>query len=203
MSIVVLAATDSSYGPPTSPSRFSITSFNISSSAAPPRASRRAGAACSGGVTTTTAAPALSAAPEANTKGSSRRAWCHTGTAVLAISAAVYVDSGRPNRAAAGRETRAVRGSSPVHAFTAAAAVVAPLALSTHEPTLIGEVTLNIRSMLRKRAGLPRSEMRRTGLTLTPASATPQLRRASVSLPRTPARKANPAAAPPIPPVKK
>ena len=35
------------------------------------------------------AAPALAAAPPANTKGSSRRASCHTGTAVFAISAPV------------------------------------------------------------------------------------------------------------------
>src|SRR5436305_1675411 len=33
-----------------------------------------------------------------------------------------------------------------------------------HEPTLIGEVTLNIRSMLRNRSGLPRSEISRIGL---------------------------------------
>ena len=56
---------------------------------AAPSASLRAGAAYSGGVVITAAAPALSAAPAANTKGSSRRASCHAGTAVLAIRAAV------------------------------------------------------------------------------------------------------------------
>ena len=45
-----------------------------------------------------------------------------------------------------------------------AIAVAEPLEARIHEPTLIGEVTLNIRSMLRKRVGRPRSEMRSAGL---------------------------------------
>src|SRR5436309_2317895 len=85
----------------------------------------------------------------------------------------------RPPRASA-----AARGNSPVQAWTVAIAVVVPLAARIQEPTLIGEVTLNIRSMFKKRAGLPRSEIRNTGDVDTPASAAIHARRASSSLPR-------------------
>jgi len=49
--------------------------------------------------------------------------------------------------------------------------VVAPLADRIQEPTLIGEVTLNIRSMFRKRIGRPRSEIRSAGLAAIAPSA--------------------------------
>ena len=84
-----------------------------------------------------------------------------------------------------------------------AAAVAMPLSVRIHEPTLIGEVTLNIRSMLRNRAGFPRSEVKSAGLSVTPTNALAQARRARTSLPRNPDRNARPALAPAIPPVKK
>jgi hypothetical protein len=52
-------------------------------------ASRRAGPAARTGVRTVAAAPALAAAPDANSSGSVRRASCQTGTEVFAISAPV------------------------------------------------------------------------------------------------------------------
>src|SRR6059058_2791669 len=114
-----------------------------SSAAAPKSASRRAGAAYRGGVIAVAAAPALAAAPPANRNGSETRASCQTGTDVFAISAPVYVDRGRPSRAAAGLAIAAAPPNSPVSAFAAANPVVAPLPERIHEPTLIGEVTLN------------------------------------------------------------
>jgi hypothetical protein len=153
-----------------------------------PDLEQRAGAACSGGVLVTATAAAVWAAPEPYTNGSSRRDSCHTGTAVLATSAAVYVESGRPATAATGRATRAEPGNHPVQALTAASVVLAPLTLRIQEPTLIGDVTLNIRSMLRKRMGRPRSEIRNRGLTAIPPNAPAHARRASTSLPRRPDR---------------
>src|SRR5690242_380227 len=100
-----------------------MTSLEATSTAAAASARRRAGRARLGGVTATAAAPALSAAPEPNTNGSQRRPSCQTGTAVLAISAAVYVDSGSPASAAAGRAIFAVRGTRPVSSLTTATAV--------------------------------------------------------------------------------
>ena len=47
-----------------------------------------------------------------------------------------------------------------------------PETKSTHDPTLIGEVTLKTRSMFRKRSGRPRSEIRRTGETRSAAAPT-------------------------------
>src|SRR5579884_4405736 len=111
---------------------------------APARASRRAGPVSATGVLTTAAAPALSAAPEANTKGSSRRASCQTGTAVFVTRAAVYVDRGSPSSAAIGLASRPQRGNRPSQTWALASAVVAPLRVRFHEPTLMGEVTLNI-----------------------------------------------------------
>src|SRR6185312_6739538 len=78
-----------------------------------------------------------------------------------------------------------------------------PETATTHEPTLIGEVTLNIRSMFRNRAGRPRSEINSGGLTPIAPNAANQARRASTSLPRSPDRYARPAEAPATPPVKK
>src|SRR3954467_8109168 len=124
-----------------------------SSAAAPARVSRRAAAACDGGVNASAAAPALAAAPAAKTKGSVARASCQTGTAVLATSAAVYVLSGSPRTAAPALAAAPARGALPVHELAAAAAVSGPKALSSHEPMLIGELILNIRSMFKKRAG--------------------------------------------------
>src|SRR5919199_6941731 len=109
-----------------------------------------------------------------------------------------------PSAAAATRATRpAGAGTYGVHASAAAIVVASPAALRIHEPTLIGDVTLNSRSMLRNRDDLPRSEISSGGLAATPASAQAHARRASSSLPRRPASSASPADVPPTPPVKK
>ena len=81
--------------------------------------------------------------------------------------------------------------------------MLAPLAASTHEPTLMGEVSLTMRSMFMKRAGRPRSEMSSAGLASTAAPAVAHARRASSSQPRSSASWASPAEAPARPPVKK
>ena len=74
---------------------------------------------------------------------------------------------------------------------------------STHVPTLIGEVGLNTRSMLRKRLGRPRSAIRSGGLTAMPANASSEQLRASARLPL--ARAASPSRddPPASPPAKK
>jgi hypothetical protein len=90
-----------------------------------------------------------------------------------------------------------------VNVFVAAIPVVVPLPVRIHEPTLIGDVTLNSRSMFRKREGTPRSEIRSGGLAVMLTSDTPQARRARTSLPLSSARYASPADAPAIPPKKK
>src|SRR5689334_14588775 len=148
----------SRYGAPSGPSCRCITVVATSSPAAPTNARRRAGAASRVGVRIVAAAPALAAAPDANTIGRVVRAPRHAGTDVFASSAPVYVASGRPNSAAPGLANRAGPGNSPVNVFAAAIPVVVPLTERTQEPTLIGDVTLNIRSMFRKRLGTPRSE---------------------------------------------
>jgi hypothetical protein len=74
------------YGSPTSPSRLSITLKSTFSTSTPPTASRRAGPASVGGTAMAAAAPALAAALEPNRNGSSRRASCQTGIAVLEIN---------------------------------------------------------------------------------------------------------------------
>src|SRR3954454_22583865 len=155
--------------------------------AAPATASRRAGAASPGGVVRTAAAPALAAPLAAKTNGRVARASCQTGTAVLAMSAAVYVVSGIPHAPAATRAARpAGAGTYGVQASAAATAVASPLAVSSHEPTLIGDVTLKTRSMFKNRDDLPRSEMSSGGLAPKPASALSHARRASASFPRSP-----------------
>ena len=65
----------------------------------------------------------------------------------------------------------------------------------------MGEVSLNIRSMLRKRSGRPRSATSSTGLAVTPAKATSHARRASGRLPAAPAADPSAAEAPASPPV--
>ena len=75
--------------------------------------------------------------------------------------------------------------------------------IRSHEPTLIGEVTLTTRSMLRKRRGLPRSEVRSIGLTESDAREISHDLRARSRLPVRSAAKARVADAPPRPPVKK
>ncbi len=55
-------------------------------------------------------------------------------------------------------------GNRPVQALAAARRRGLAADADTHEPTLIGEVTLNIRSMFKNRSGTPRSEVRSAGL---------------------------------------
>src|SRR2546423_14231795 len=84
----------------------------ISSPTAPAIARRRAGPAFAVAVNAQASPPELAAEPAANTSGSSRRASCQTGIAVLLTSAAVYVASGRPESPA----TRlAIRPAPPHH----------------------------------------------------------------------------------------
>ena len=118
------------------------------------------------------AAPALAAALRPNSHGSSSRASLHTGMAVFASNAPVYVASGGPlaNETSPARTLIGFRMSS---SSSAAAVLVAPLETKRIQlPTLIGEVTLNTRSMLRKRSGLPRSEISRIGETISAAAPT-------------------------------
>jgi hypothetical protein len=62
-----------------------------------------------------------------------------------------------PSAAAPVVASAPARGSRPVTAQAAAAPAHGPYEASSQEPTLIGDVTLNTRIMLRKRSGRPRS----------------------------------------------
>src|SRR5436190_6490380 len=108
-----------------------------------------------------------------------------------------------PSIAAAVLAGGARRGNRPSSALAVDTALAATVAPSSHDPTLMGEVILNIRSMFRKRQGRPRSLIRMIGLNPRPASATAHARRASFLLPATSAAKPRPADAPASPPVKK
>src|ERR671937_373508 len=111
-----------------------MTCVAASSTAEPTSATRRAGAACLTGVEIRPAAPALAAAPPAKIAGRENRALCQAGTAVFAISAPVYVASGRPSTAAEGLARRARWGKSPSAEFNAAIPAAGAVADSTHEP---------------------------------------------------------------------
>ncbi len=76
------------------------------------------------------------------------------------ISAAVYVATAGPIAPAASVAARPSPGYSPETSLAAAIPATGPNPLSTQVPTLIGEVTLNTRNMLRKRSGRPRSWIR-------------------------------------------
>ena len=119
---------------------------------------------------------------------------------MFAISTAVYEASGSPSTAAALRAARPP-GTRPWVAWSSHPSPVAGLKPARiQEPTLIGEVILNMRSMCRKRSGLPRSEMSSGGLASAPTSARVDARRASTASPRVSARRATPADAPARPP---
>src|SRR5688500_4807135 len=96
-----------------------------------------------------------------------------------------------------------MRGKLPDSSPTVAKPVLVAVTLRSHDPTLIGDVGLKTRSMLRKRSGRPRSRMRSTGLTPKAASAINQDRRAREWFRASPATKARVVEAPPSPPVKK
>src|SRR5688572_13506437 len=80
---------------------------------------------------------------------------------------------------------------------------VAPDNATTQDPTLIGDVILKTRSMLRKRAGRPRSVISSTGFAMEASIATAQERRASRRWPASSAASAKVDAPPVSPPVKK
>src|SRR5206468_2348023 len=99
--------------------------------------------------------------------------------------------------------SRPVRPNKPNRSWAVATAAVVPVAARIHDPTLIGDVTLNTRSMLKNRAGTPRSRISKIGL---PVPAARQMRpalRASLRLPVTSAVQASIADAPVRPPKKK
>src|SRR5881397_1394986 len=116
-----------------------------SSVTTPPIAARRAGPAQSVGVKIAAAAPALALALAPKSHGSSSRASLHTGIAVFAISAPVYVASGGPPANDTASESH-FSGRSTPSSSSAAAVFDAPLCANRIQlPTLIGEVTLNTR----------------------------------------------------------
>ncbi len=78
------------------------------------------------------------------------------------ISAAVYVQTPGPRTAAPAVAAAPARGSRPVTAQAAEAPAAPPNPDRSQEPTLIGEVGLNTRSMFTKRSGRPRSATRAT-----------------------------------------
>ncbi len=149
------------------------------------------------------AAPALAHALEPKTNGSSPRASLHTGIAVFASSAPVYVASGGPVANQPSSASRFSGRRMPIASRAAAPPPVTPETTSTQLPTLIGEVTLNTRSMFRNRSGRPRSEIRRIGDTISIAAPTRSVARARSSFR---VRRANPcstAQPPAMPPVKR
>ena len=118
-----------------------------SSVSAPSIASRTAGRfAAPRGDVSTPSAPALAAAPPANTNGSSRYASCQTGMAVSATSTPVYVATAGARPAAATLATRAALRR-PTRSPSAATPTAGPYTVSSHDPTFIGDVTLATRSM--------------------------------------------------------
>src|SRR3954452_9908057 len=144
--------------------------------------------------------PAAMAADPTNTNGSSRYASCQAGTAVSLSSAAVYEATNGAQRAAENAPA-VVRGlNRGVTTPMAANADEDPKPASNHEPTLIGEVGLKTRNMLKNRDGFPRSCTRATPDIAAPAVATSFERWASASKPRSCAPVASsddPAASPP------
>jgi hypothetical protein len=76
-----------------------------------------------------------------------------------------------PIRAAPAVPSAPRRGRRPVTADSAASVTAGAYAVSSHEPTLIGEVGLKTRSMLTKRSGRPRSWTSSTAASVTPPAA--------------------------------
>jgi hypothetical protein len=108
-----------------------------------------------------------------------------------------------PSAAAPSFAAGPARSNRPSISWAAATPVRVQLPARIHDPMLIGEVTLNIRSMFRNRSGRPRSDTSRAGLAPAAASATGHVRRASSRLPAAPAIAAIVAEQPASPPVKK
>src|SRR5579875_1470166 len=91
-------------------------------------------------------------------------------------------------------------GSRPVTALTAAAPDTGPYTASSQDPTLIGELVLNTRSMFRKREGRPRSLTSATPDSAMAAVALTLALRASCGLPEACANAASTEDAPATPP---
>src|SRR3954463_10864818 len=132
-----------------------MSSMTPSSPTTPAIASRRAGPASSGGANNAVAAPADADALAPNSQGSSCRASCQTGIAVFASNVPVYVVRGGPVTNDVTSAAHFTGRSFPTSSSTAAV-LDAPLDTnSTHEPTLIGDVTLKTGRMFRKRSARP------------------------------------------------
>src|SRR4051812_46665056 len=134
-----------------------------SSATTPATADLRAGPAAAGGVNRSDAAPALAAALAPKSHGSSSRASLQTGIAVFAINAPVYVASGGPERNDVASANHLTGRSTPSSSSAAAVFEAPPETTRIQLPTLIGDVTLNMRSMCRNRSGRPRADMSRIG----------------------------------------
>src|SRR4051812_22612574 len=174
-----------------------------SSATTPATADLRAGAAASSGVKSSEAAPALAAALAPKSHGSSSRASLQTGIAVFAIKAPVYVASGGPERNDIASASHFTGRSTPSSSSAAAVFEAPPETTRIQLPTLIGDVTLNILSMFKKRSGRPRSEMRRIGDAASATAPTYSALFARRSLPVTRAMPWRTEDAPAIPPVQK
>ena len=122
---------------------------------------------------------------------------------MFAISAPVYVASGGPAAKEAASASAFSGFAIPSSSSAAAVPDAPPETKRIQLPTLIGDVTLKTRSMLRKRSGRPRSEMSSAGETTSAAAPRKRLVRASRSLPVTRATPCNTDDAPAMPPVKK
>src|ERR1700733_10452962 len=105
-----------------------------------------------------------------------------------------------PSRAAAAVAARPADGRGPGPSGTAGAPATGPYAASSQEPTLIGELGLNTRSMCRNRSGRPRSCTRATADRLIAPSAPTLATRASSPYPDTSAPAASTDEAPARPP---
>ena len=191
------------YTSPTIPTRCSIRAMSASSAPAPTAPRRRAGPASATGAPTMPAPPALAMPEAAKTNGSSGYASCQAGTAVSASSTAVYVVSAGPSTAEPTPAARPTPGSRPATSravrrpatfrttgTTRAGSSVAiaipakvPNGARIHEPTFIGEVHLNTRSMFTKRSGTPRSCTSATTLTTAAPPAVSREARRSVGRP--------------------
>ena len=99
--------------------------------------------------------------------------------------------------------TRPARRPTPVSSLAVAATTDVPKADSSHVPTLMGDVTLATRSMLRNRRGRPRSATRRTPLAATAVDDATRQRRARRWSPVSRPPAASRADPPAMPPVKK
>ena len=144
-----------------------MTLATTSSAAAPMTARRRAGPAWRAGVSDRRRRRPRWPPRRGEQRRQLARASCQTGHGgVRDQRRRCTSTSGRPEQ----RRDRPARPRQRARtgrcsAFAAAIPVAGPYAARIHEPTLIGEVTLNIRSMFRSARARPRSEISSAGLT--------------------------------------